>query len=140
MGKSRSEGFKGISDAELTVLELLWGGGPATPNALQEKAGEEGTDWAYTTVQTLLHRLLEKGYVSRRREGATRVYEATVDREQLVAAHMDDLAERLCGGAATPLLLSLARSKRISKSDLTRFRKILEDSGTAKRKRKKRGR
>lgn len=119
--------FSGVSDSELSVLKLLWSEGPSTPNGLQERLSDEGTDWAYTTVQTLLHRLLKKGFVARVREGVAQVYTATVDREELLAAHMSDLAERMCEGAATPLLLSLVRSKKFSKKDLDRFRAIIDE-------------
>jgi predicted transcriptional regulator len=124
--------FTGISDAELEVLQALWAKGPDTPQGLQERLSGQGTDWAYTTVQTLLHRLLRKGYVARTREGVAQVYRASVDREDVLAAHLDDLARRMCAGAASPLLLSLVRSKRFSRAELARFREILDESAPAK--------
>lgn len=123
----RSKPFKSISEAELAVLEVLWKA-PAGPNELMEKLAKKGPDWAYTTVQTLLHRLLEKGFVTRARKGVTQVYTASVDREELVAQHVSDLAERLCQGAMSPLLASLVKTKRFSKSELTRFRAILDEA------------
>ena len=123
-----SEGFRGVSDAELRVLKCLWSDGAANPNGLREALQEDGTDWAYTTVQTLLHRLLKKGFVTRRKEGVAQIYTAAVDQEELLAAHMDDLADRLCEGAATPLLLSLVRSGRVNKKDLARFRKMIDEA------------
>jgi hypothetical protein len=41
---------------------------------------------------------------------------------------MNDLAERMCEGASSPLLLSLVRSKRFSRAELSRFREILDES------------
>jgi len=123
----RSKPFKSISEAELAVLEVLWKA-PAGPNELQEKLAKKGPDWAYTTVQTLLHRLLEKGFVTRRREGVTQLYSAAVDRDELVAQHVSDLAQRLCQGALSPLLAGLVKARRFSKGDLARFRQILDDA------------
>lgn len=123
----RSKVFKSISEAELAVLEVLWKA-PAGPNELQEKLARKGPDWAYTTVQTLLHRLLEKGYVTRKRDGVTQVYTAAVDREELVARHVSDLAQRLCQGAMSPLLASLVKTKRFSKTELARFRQMLDEA------------
>lgn len=123
----RSKPFKSISEAEFAVLEVLWKE-PAGPNELMEKLAKKGPDWAYTTVQTLLHRLLEKGFVTRARKGVTQVYTAAVDREELVAQHVTDLAARLCQGAMSPLLASLVKTKRFSKSELTRFRAILDEA------------
>ena len=64
----KSKPFRGISEAELAVLEALWKS-PGAPNELQERLAQSGAEWAYTTVQTLLHRLLEKGFVRRERDG-----------------------------------------------------------------------
>jgi len=123
----RTNSFKGVSDAELSVLDILWKA-PAGPNELQEKLAKKGPNWAYTTVQTLLHRLLEKGYVKRKRVGVTQLYTASVDRDELVARHVSDLAQRLCQGAMSPLLSSLVKTKRFSKTELARFRQILDEA------------
>ena len=122
----RSRPFRGISEAELAVLEALWEA-PGAPNELQERLAQSGPEWAYTTVQTLLHRLLEKGFVARRREGVAQIYSAAVDRDELLARHVSDLAARLCDGAMSPLLLSLVKTRRFSKNELARFRALLDD-------------
>src|SRR5262245_3395711 len=97
--------FRGISEAELAVLEALWKA-PGAPNELQERLARAGSDWAYTTVQTLLHRMLEKGFVTRKRAGVAQIYSAVLDRNELLARHVNDLADRLCAGSMSPLLLS----------------------------------
>ena len=121
----KSKAFRGISDAEFSVLEALWRS-PAAPNELRESLSKQGPDWAYTTVQTLLHRLLAKGFVERKREGVAQIYSAVVDRDELLARHVSDLADRLCAGSVSPLLLSLVKTKRFSKTDLSRFRALLD--------------
>jgi len=138
MSTNKKSALPGVSDSELQVLKLLWSAGPSTPNGLQELFLGEGVEWAYTTVQTLLHRLHKKDLVSRRREGVAQIYSASVDREELLAAQMTDLAERMCEGAATPLLLSLVRSKKLSKKDLDRFREIIDEEASGRAKRPKR--
>ncbi len=46
-----------VTDAELAILEGLWGGGPATIRQLAERVyGREGAS-VYATVQKLLDRL-----------------------------------------------------------------------------------
>lgn len=108
------------------MLEALWRA-PAAPNELQERLARKGPDWAYTTVQTLLHRLLAKGYVRRKRSGVAQIYTAAVDRDELVARHVTDLAQRLCAGSMSPLLLSLVKTKRFTRADLARFRELLDE-------------
>ena len=119
--------FRGISEAELEVLQALWKA-PGAPNELQERLARSGSDWAYTTVQTLLHRLLQKGFVRRKRVGVAQIYSPTVDRNELLARHVSELAERLCAGSISPLLLSLVKTKRFSKGELARFRELLDEA------------
>jgi BlaI family penicillinase repressor len=127
MPRRASRPFRAISAAELAVLEALWKA-PGAPNELQERLAKDGSEWAYTTVQTLLHRLLAKGFVARKRTGVAQIYSAVIDRDELVARHVGDLAARFCDGAMSPLLLSLVKARRFSKGELARFRELLDES------------
>jgi len=129
----KAKPFRGISEAELAVLEALWKS-PGAPNELQERLARNGPEWAYTTVQTLLHRLLEKGFVEREKVGVAQIYSAAIDRDELVARHVSDLAARLCDGAMSPLLLSLVKTQRFSKVELARFRALLDGAAKSPKK------
>ena len=127
MPRRPNPSFRAISAAELAVLEALWKA-PGAPNELQERLAKDGPEWAYTTVQTLLHRLLAKGFVARKPTGVAQIYSAAIDRDELLARHVSDLAARFCDGAMSPLLLSLVKTRRFSKSELTRFRALLDEN------------
>jgi predicted transcriptional regulator len=132
---------RSISDAELDVLKALWETGPSTVRALHESLQEQGRSWAYTTVQTLLQRLLQKGYVQADTSGHAHLYSATSSRDDLIGESLGDLASRVCGGSATPLLLNLASGHKFTSEELEQFRKLLDDleskQKTGARRRKK---
>jgi len=130
--KGRAGDARGVSDAELRVLEQLWEGGPAGPSELRERLEADGVDWAYTTVQTLLHRLHDKGYVSRERAGKQQLYRAELASDELLYEQMSDLTERLGSSAESSMILNLVRGKRLTKRDLGRLRDLL-DSAEANR-------
>ena len=130
--------FQPVSEAEADVLKVLWEAGESTPTDLQERLEQAGTSWAYTTVQTLLHRLLKKGYVTRRRQGVAQIYAAAVDREALLFDHMHDLAERICDGGTSPLMHSLVSGSSFTRKQLARFREILDQAEEELGKRKRR--
>jgi BlaI family transcriptional regulator, penicillinase repressor len=115
-----------VSDAELLVLKQLWSEGEANPSQLRKLLAEQGVEWAYTTVQTLLHRLHEKGTVSRRKEGITQVYQATVQADEMLLDQVADMSQRLGTSPASPLVLNLVRGKRLSKNDLSTLRSMLD--------------
>ena len=115
-----------VSESELEVLKALWEAGPCTVRALNTALQCLGRRWAYTTVQTLLQRLEAKGYVENDRTGAAHVFRAAVSREGLVSRRLRDLADQLCGGTASPLLLALVEDGRLTNEDVQQLRRLLD--------------
>jgi predicted transcriptional regulator len=77
---------RGQGELEALVLEALRAaGGPATAGWVQERLGG---DLAYTTVITILTRLLEKGAVTRERAGRSFVWTPASDQAGLAARKM----------------------------------------------------
>jgi predicted transcriptional regulator len=118
-----------IGEAELEVLKVLWEHGPGTVREINARLQPRGRQWAYTTVQTMLHRLQGKGcvYSARTdRNGAAHVFEAAVSRERLLSQRLRDLADQLCDGTASPLLLALVEGQQFSPEDIRHFRRLLD--------------
>jgi BlaI family transcriptional regulator, penicillinase repressor len=115
-----------VSESELEVLKTLWDVGPCTVRALNTALQRLGRRWAYTTVQTLLQRLETKGYVASDRAGAAHVYRAAVSRDALVSRRLRDLADQLCGGTASPMLLALVEDGRLTNEDVQHLRRLLD--------------
>jgi len=121
-----------ITDAELSILKSFWLDGPATVRELIDRLG---TDWAYTTVQTLVTRLVEKGHVRADRRGVAHVFSATTAREELAHRRVEEVASSLLDGATAPLVLRLVENGKFSADDIKSFRKLLkaaEEKGTKK--------
>jgi len=116
-----------VSESELEVLKTLWEIGPATVRAVNAALHHgRGRRWAYTTVQTLLQRLEAKGYVGCDRGGSAHVYAAAVSRDGLVSRRLRDLADQLCGGTASPLLLALVEEGKLTNDDVRQLRRLLD--------------
>jgi len=115
-----------VSDTELEVLKVLWEAEEATVRDLLERLREQGRDWAYTTVQTLVVRLCRKGYVETRRQGKAHVFRACVDQDELLRFELSGLAERVCDGKATPLMMTLVRDNAFTPAELAELRRMLD--------------
>ncbi|HLW67609.1 MAG TPA: BlaI/MecI/CopY family transcriptional regulator [Gemmataceae bacterium] len=115
-----------ISETELDVLKVLWDRGPGTVREIQEALRPLGRRWAYTTVQTLLHRLEGKGFVASDRRAAAHVFCAAVSREQLLQQRLTDLSDQLCSGEVSPLVLALVEGVRFTPEEIEQFRKLLD--------------
>ena len=128
---------KDVTDAELRVLQALWEKGPATIRQLTDVLYPEGNDVHYATVQKLLERLEAKGCVRVDRGGAVLTFTPALSREELISRRLLDVADRLCGGSLTPLLLNLVRAKPLSAAELNELRSALDALQREPRARKK---
>ena len=105
---------KDVTDAELAVLQVLWDRGTSTTRQLTEVVYPKDVEKQYSTVKRLLARLESKGYVRRDRRQPVHVFDAVVDRDELVGRRLRALAESLCDGSISPLLSHLAESESLT--------------------------
>ena len=116
-----------LPDAELSVLQTLWERGPSTIRQLTDTLYPSGTEAHYATVQKLLERLESKGCVQRDRRSWAHVFQAAIDRDELIGRRLQAVAEKLCGGSLTPLLTNLVRSKRLTPKERREIRKLMDE-------------
>jgi BlaI family penicillinase repressor len=119
-----------VSDTELEVLKALWVKSAATVREVLEALAPQKR-WAYTTVQTLLLRLENKGYVRSHRSGVAHVFRPIVSREQLLQQNLHELAQRLCEGTASPLVMALVEGVRLTPEEVAELRRWLDEQSTA---------
>ena len=116
------------SEAELQLLKLLWRLGPATVREVHDAVLRDGSDWAYTTVQTMLLRMVEKGHVTVNRDGFAHVFTAAVSRARLLGLRLDELKDKLCDGAVAPLLQHLATGGSFTAEEIAQLRRLLDEA------------
>jgi BlaI family penicillinase repressor len=124
-----------VTDAELALMRRLWDGGPATIRQLTDGLYPGGGPSHYATVQKLLERLGDKGYVGRERRPAGHVFSALVGRDDLIGRRLRAIAETLCDGSLTPLLSHLVRAEPLSEEDRRSLRDLIDRSDAKPRKR-----
>ena len=122
----------GIGHIELEVLKVLWEHGPCTVREVHAFLPRQD-DRAYNTVLTHLQRLEAKGYVASAKSGVANVYRAAVSRERMLKQRLRDLANQLCEGTATPLVLALVEGSRFTPEEIEQFRKLLDELENKKR-------
>jgi predicted transcriptional regulator len=114
-----------LAKAEWSVMEALWSRGIGTATELQGDLTELHR-WAYSTVKTMLDRLVEKGYVKSRRIGNVYEYSPRIKRKSVVARIVDDVYDRVLEGSLEPLMDRLIKARRISKEESAQIRKMLD--------------
>lgn len=111
------------TDAELSILGVLWQRGPSTVRQVQE---ELGADTGYTTVLKFMQIMTEKGLVTRDESERTHIYQARLSEEETQRQLISDLLERAFSGSAKKLVLQALSTKRASAAELAEIRKLLD--------------
>ena len=114
-----------LSENEWKIMNALWKGSPATAREIIEQIpGNVG--WAYTTVKTMLSRLVVKEAVAERKRGNTSLYEPLIAQKNAHRNAFTDLFDKVLDGTVEPLMHFLIEEKRISKKEREELIKILE--------------
>lgn len=116
-----------LTDAEWTVMEAMWAASPPV-RARDVHARVAGTtEWAYTTVKTLLTRLVDKGVLREGRVGNAAVYEPALTRARARHSALRALVSRAFGGRFGALVQHMAEQERLSPKDREALRAMLGD-------------
>jgi predicted transcriptional regulator len=111
-----------LTRLELEIMHVLWETGAANVQTVQQRLGRE---LAYTTVQTMLNILHRKGKVKRKLKDRAYFYAPTVSRRQVVRHTVSDIVDRLFGGSAESLVMSLVETKHLTPQKLAKLQKLL---------------
>jgi predicted transcriptional regulator len=120
MGKTKDHS---LTPTELEIMSALWETGPANVQTIQQRLPRE---LAYTTVQTMLNILHRKGKVRRSLKNRAYFYKAVVSREQVVSHSVSSLIERLFGGSAENLVMSLLETKHLTPQKLAKLNEVIK--------------
>jgi predicted transcriptional regulator len=116
-----------LANAELAIMELLWDADRMTARDIRERLYTSNTKAQHGTVQRLLQRLEDKGFVDRDKHLSVHLFSARISREEYASDQLESLAQRLTGGSLAPLVTHLVEHKRISRSEIDRLREILDE-------------
>jgi predicted transcriptional regulator len=117
--------LQAMSPAETEILRLVWQLEEGTVQQICDQLPPK-RNIAYKTVQTLLRRLEDKGYLKHRISGKAYVFYPAVRREEVVKRTVLDFLDRLFAGDPRPLMQFLAEDGRIDTEDIERLKKLID--------------
>jgi BlaI family transcriptional regulator, penicillinase repressor len=115
-----------LTPLELAIMKVVWKLDKATVRDVYEALREKRAI-AYTTVMTMMKILEEKGYLKKTRVERAYLYRPARPRQQVVGAMVRDFVDRVFDGAASGLLLQLAKDGRLSKDERQHIRRVIEE-------------
>jgi BlaI family transcriptional regulator, penicillinase repressor len=123
-----------LSRAEARILEQYWSQGVSSVREILDSLPEEERV-AYTTVQTLVYRLEQKGALRKvKKIGNAQLFEAALNESEFRSGLVQDLLD-LFGGSPRLLVSNLLESGTITLKEL----KALQSAAQSSRKSRNRG-
>ena len=113
-----------LSKLELQIMETLWTRGVSSVREIQEAFPDKGRP-AYTTVQTMVYRLEEKGAIRRTKKiGNAHIFEAVISRASAQRRLVDELLA-FFGGSSQPVVAHLIESGNLTLDDVKEAEQLL---------------
>lgn len=115
-----------LTNAEMAIMSLLWERQPLTARDIREQLYPDANKAQHGTVQKLLQRLEEKGFVVRDRSVAVHYFSARISREAYGSGQLESLADKLTSGSVAPFITHLIENRKITGEELSRIRALLD--------------
>ena len=122
--------------SELEILQILWDSGPGSIIEIQRLLPRAPQ---YTTVQTRLNRLVEKGLAARTDLRPAK-YSAAITQAEVTASDLDTLLEKVNRGSVVPLVAQLVDRTDLSDDEIAELKRLvnkLDKTATDKKRRRK---
>ncbi|MGE3180169.1 MAG: BlaI/MecI/CopY family transcriptional regulator [Phycisphaerae bacterium] len=121
-----------FSEAEWRIMGAVWEKSPITAREVVDSF-DGRKKWAYTTVKTMLTRLVEKGALRTGVDGKATTYTPAVSREAARRRALDSFIDRAFDGAFGPMMHFLIEDKRLSAKQRAALLKVLDQEGVAEK-------
>ena len=113
------------TDAELSILRVLWEAGPRSVREIQHLMNENRPT-GYTTVLKMLQIMTEKGLVIRDESVRPQIYRPRLSRVQTQRRLLTDLLQRAFGGSVRELVLQALATRKSSPEELANIEELLD--------------
>ena len=116
---------KSISNSEWKIMKILWQTPKLTLRQIYEKTGAaEG--WSYTTVRTLVTRLVEKEAVAADKSGANFKYYPLLSENECKNSEVKNFIDKVFDGKKSTLMVSLTKDSKLTEEVTKTLMSLIE--------------
>ncbi len=123
-----------LTEAEWDIIEVVWEHEPCAAPTVQEELVAR-KKWTYSTVKTLMDRMVAKGFLTTERIRNLILYRSAISQKDAQRGELMRTAKRAFGGAFTPMMQFMLDDNALSQGEL----EDLEEMIRKKRRREKPG-
>lgn len=116
-----------MSTLEWEIMNVIWdlGGSPSVRDVLEYKYPEGQK--AYTTVQTVMNNIVQKGYLKKKKVGMVNFYTPTRERGATLKKETSFIASKVFGGSVPAMASFLLKSSKLSLEEIDDLKKLIDE-------------
>lgn len=113
-----------LTEAEWDIIQVVWENEPCAAPSVQEKLAAR-KKWTYSTVKTLMDRMVAKGLLTTERIRNLMLYRAAVSQEEARRGELLKTVKRAFGGAFTPMMQFMVENDTLSRRELDELESLI---------------
>lgn len=115
-----------LPDTELKVMRVIWQSEAPISTAAIREALQQERPWNLSALQTLLGRLVKRGFLATQKEGKHRFYAPLISEESYLAEDSRRYFRKWTGGSLRDLVACLYENHSVTKEELAELKAFLE--------------
>jgi BlaI family penicillinase repressor len=115
-----------LTESEWTIIKAVWDREPCTAPDIQEKL-QGRTGWTYSTVRTLMDRMVAKGLLAAEKLRNLTLYRSAVTREQAQRGELLYALRNAFNGARSPMVQCLLETGDLTPDELERIKEVIAE-------------
>ncbi len=114
-----------LTEAEWEIIQVVWEREPcAAPEVQEELVARK--KWTYSTVKTLMDRMVAKGLLTTERIRNLILYRAAISQQDAQRGELLRTVKRAFGGAFTPMMQFMLESDTLSQKELSELQDMIQ--------------
>jgi len=118
-----------LTEGEWAIIQAVWDNEPCAAPAVQEKL-EAKKSWTYSTVKTMMDRMVTKGLLKTKRIRNIILYRSVITKIQAQKGEIKRTVKRAFNGALTPMMQFLLDNHRLSQKQLSELERLIKKKRT----------
>ena len=119
-----------LTEGEWTIIQAVWQNEPCAAPTVQETL-EANKNWSYSTVKTMMDRMVTKGLLKTERIRNLILYRSAITRTEAQSREITRAIKRAFDGALTPMMQFLLDNDKLSQDELNELEALIKSKKDA---------
>lgn len=125
--------LQALSQSEWLIMKAVWKLSRTTTREVLEDLANK-TEWAYSTVKTMMERLEDKGYLSSKKVGGSRLYTANIPEDKVKGTATRGFLKQVFDGSIKSMIHCLVNEEDLTDEEAAELTRLLNARKREKKK------